>query len=134
MEHITVGEKAYQLYCQIAGDAGVPVRYMLPKILIREGEASAAALPADRLKERIALIEEVREELSRLMWTSEGKQAGTPRQMYTRIWAFKKYLRSQGWNEDQIHYKTLAKYGVDIEMKRQPQKNNNPTGRKGKVE
>lgn len=132
MNQITVGEKAYELYCQIAGDSGVPVRYMLPKLLIREGEASAAALPANKLKERIALIEEVREEMSREMW-AENRE-GTPRQIYGRIWAFKKYLRSQGFSEEQIHYRTLAKYGTDIEMKRQPQKNNNPTGRKVKIQ
>lgn len=139
MKYITLfmDDNAWELYMALAKENDTIPQYFLPKLLLREARVEAASLPVDKLKDRLVLIDKVEEELHTLIRAEKpvawDNTLTSPRAIYSKIWAYRKYMRGKGYTEEQIHMLCLSKYGRDIDAKQMPQKNNNPKGRKVKI-
>lgn len=131
---ILLGVKGIELLEALARENDMLPKYYYTKLLVREAKAEASMLPYEKLQKRLQLIDEVNDELVDIINTAPAMTGNaTPRTLYTRIWAARKKWRSMGFSEEEIHNLCLERYGYDPRPKRQPQKNNNPTGRKVKI-
>lgn len=123
---VLLGEKASQLFKELAAENGIAPKVFFTKIIIREARAEAAALSSDRLKERLQLIAEAEDE-----WVdcvnnppkceSLGIDYSTkPKTIYAKIWDAHRRLTEKGWGDEQIHDYCLARYGMDIDITKNP--------------
>lgn len=123
---ILLGEKASQLFKELAVENGIAPKVFFTKIIIREARAEAAALSSDRLKERLQLIAEAEDE-----WVdtvnnppkceSLGIDYSTkPKTIYAKIWEAHRRLTEKGWGEEEIHDYCLKRYGMDIDITKNP--------------
>lgn len=132
---ILLGKKAQQLLNELARENDMLPKYYYTKILVREAKAEATMLPFEKLQARLQLIDEVNDELVDIINTAPViADDASPRQIYARVWAQRKRWRSMGFSEEEIHHLCLQRYGIDPQPKRMPQRNNNPNGRKVKVD
>lgn len=124
-----LGDKANELFKKLAAENGMNSRYFFTKLIVREARAEAAALDADRLKERLKLIDEVNDELTDLITNppkeviSDWDYSMAPKSIYMRVWAAHKRLATQGKSEEEIHNYCIEKYGRDYNIKSTPTKN-----------
>ena len=129
-----LGEKANQLLMELAQENDMAARYFFTKIIIREAKSEATALTADKLKARLQLIDEVNEELIDLINNPPQEQLSNydystePKKVYAKIWEAHRRLKRQGKSEAEIHDYCLARYGMDLKIKKTPTKTpkNNP--------
>lgn len=136
---LTLGEKAYKLYQELAKDSNIGLQYMLTRILLREARATVASLPSDKLQERLELIDGVEDELSESMYRPPirhsnqqlAEQSKDPRKNYQKIWEAHRRLRKRGLTEAEIHQYCIQHYGEDIKVAPTPSKRPQNTGRGG---
>lgn len=129
---ITLGDKADKLIRELAAENEMSAKFFFTKIIIREARRELPMLEADRLKERIKLIDEVNDELTGARLSPPKGELSysyseRPKSIYTRIWTAHKRLEARGFSEQEIHEYCLDRYGVDFKMKevpaRSPKKN-----------
>lgn len=131
---IMLGEKANKLLKALAAENGIASRYFFTKIITREARAEVATLVADKMKERVALINEVEDELVEIINNPPQEQMADrdfshkPKSIYAKIWAAHKRLAERGMEEEEIHEYCLSRYGMDIDIKATPSRTpkNNP--------
>lgn len=131
---VILGEKANELLHKLARENEIASKYFFTKIIIREARAEASTLTADKLKERLQLIEEVSDELVDLINNppkeviADWEYSTKPKSIYMKIWQAHKRLSKRGWSEESIHAYCLDRYGQDFKVKPTPQKTpkNNP--------
>ena len=125
---LLLGEKANKLLKELASENGMASRFFFTKIIIREARAEATTLTADRLKERLKLIDEVNDELVDLINNPPKVQLGDkdystkPKSIYAKIWSAHKRMEKQGLSEAEIHDYCLTNYGMDFKIKETPTK------------
>lgn len=123
-----LGEKANKLLKLLASENGLASRYFFTKIIIREARAESATLTADKLKERLALIDEVNDELVDLINNPPKTQLAdkdfstVPKSIYTKIWTAHKRLAKKGASPEDIHAYCVERYGMDFDIKETPTK------------
>lgn len=123
-----LGEKANKLLKLLASENGLASRYFFTKIIIREARAESATLTADRLKERLQLIDEVNDELVDLINNPPKAQLAdkdfstAPKSIYTKIWTAHKRLAKKGASAEDIHAYCIDRYGMDFDIKETPTK------------
>lgn len=121
-----LGAKASQLLKELATENGVKTRYFFTTLLIREARAEATMLTAEKLKNRLALIDEVVAEQVDLIndppkCESLGIDYSTkPKTIYAKIWEAHRRLTEKGWGEEEIHDYCLKRYGMDIDITKNP--------------
>lgn len=141
---IFLGEKANQLFKELAVENGMASRFFFTKIILREARAEASMLTADKLEERLKLINEAEDELVDLINNPPKAEmidydySTRPKSIYMKVWAAHKRLKERGWGEEEIRDYCLTRYGYDRPIKDEPQKTpkKNPNwkgGRKIKV-
>lgn len=124
-----LGEKANRLLKEMSAENGLASKYFFTKVLTREARAEASMLSGDKLKERLALIDEVEDELVDIINNPPKEQlfdvdvSTKPKSIYTKIWTAHKRLTQRGWDEEQIHNYCLDRYGMDIKITECPEKN-----------
>lgn len=123
-----IGEKAQRLFKMMSAENKMGSRLFFTKLLIREARAEATALPADKLKERLALIEEVNDELIYLINNppktilADREYTHNPKRVYQKIWEAHRRLKGRGFSEKEIHEYCLDMYGLDIDPQKTPTK------------
>ena len=123
-----IGIKANQLLTELANENGVAKKYFLSHMLVREARAEATALDGERLKKRLALINEVQDELVDLINNPpqgdvfDWEYSQNPRSIYMKVWQAHKRMASRGVSEEQIHDYCIKRYGLDFPVKETPQK------------
>lgn len=126
---LCLGEKATRLFEELAQENEMATRYFFTKIIIREARAEATMLTADRLKERLKLIDEVNDELVDLINNPPKYQLATheystdPKRVYQRVWEAHRRLKKRGWRDADIHDYCLTQYGLDYDISKTPTKN-----------
>lgn len=124
---ILIGEKADRLLRELAAENGLAAKYFYTKLIVREARAEATTLTADKLKERLQLIEEVNDELvdiiNNIPQSFAKESASTsPKASYSKLWEAHRRLEKKGMSELEIHEYCLARYGMDIPAKKTPSK------------
>ena len=125
---LMLGEKANKLLKELASENGMASRFFFTKIIIREARAEATTLTADKLKERLKLIDEVNDELVDIINNPPKEQVADrdfstkPKSIYAKIWSAHKRLEKQGLGEAEIHDYCLTNYGMDFKIKETPTK------------
>ena len=123
-----LGEKANKLLKELANENNMASRYFFTKIIIREARAEATGLTADKLKERLKLIDEVNDELVDLINNPPKEQLADrdfstePKKIYAKIWEAHRRLTAQGMSEAEIHDYCLDRYGMDLKISKTPSK------------
>lgn len=123
-----LGEKANQLLKELAEENNMSPKFFFTKIIIREARAEATGLTADKLKERLELIDEVNDELVDLInnppkaQLAEREYSTEPKKIYAKIWEAHRRLKKQGYTEEAIHDYCLDMYGMDLKIKKTPTK------------
>lgn len=123
-----LGEKANQLLMELAQENDMAARYFFTKIIIRQARSEATILEADKLKERLKLIDEVNDELVELInnppqeQLTEREVATDPRKVYGKIWEAHRRLKERGMSEAEIHDYCLTRYGMDYNISETPTK------------
>lgn len=123
-----LGAKASELYHKLAAENGVSRKYFFTQMIIREARSEATMLVADRLKERLALIDEVNNELVDLINNPPKEQLADreystkPKVIYAKIWEAHRRLKARGWDEERIHGYCLDRYGMDFKISKTPTK------------
>lgn len=123
-----LGEKANQLLKELAEENNMSPKFFFTKIIIREARAEATGLTADKLKERLELIDEVNDELVDLInnppkaQLAEREYSTEPKKIYAKIWEAHRRLKKQGYTEEAIHNYCLDMYGMDLKIKKTPTK------------
>lgn len=126
---LMLGEKANQLLHEMARENGLAARYFFTKIIIREARSEATMLTADKLAERLKLIDEVNDELVELINNppktaiADRETSTEPKKIYAKIWDTHKRLERKGWTAEQIHNYCISMYGMDRDIKKTPTKN-----------
>lgn len=125
---LMLGEKANKLLKLLSADNGMASKYFFTKIIIREARAEATALTADKLKERLKLIDEVEDELVDIInnppkeLVADWDYSMNPKSIYMRVWSAHKRLEKKGWSEEDIHAYCVENYGRDYNIKSTPTK------------
>ena len=125
---IMLGKKANRLLKELANENDMPSRFFFTKVLVREAKAEATMLTADKLKERLQLIDEVNDELVEIINNPPKEQMADrdfsrrPKSIYMKIWSAHKRLSERGWGEEEIHDYCLTNYGMDFKIKETPTK------------
>lgn len=125
---LMLGEKANKLLKLLSADNGMASKYFFTKIIVREARAEATALTADKLKERIKLIDEVEDELVDIInnppkeLVADWDYSMNPKSIYMRVWSAHKRLEKKGWSEEDIHAYCVENYGRDYNIKSTPTK------------
>lgn len=123
-----LGEKARQLLMVLANENGVVPRLFITKVLLRDARNSASALTANKLKDRLKLIDEVNEELIDIInnppkeMLADKEMSANPKSIYSKIWMAHKRLKAQGWSDEKIHEHCLLRYGLDYHINNTPTK------------
>lgn len=123
---VLLGEKASQLFKELAVENGIAPKFFFTKIIVREARAEATTLTAEKLKERLKLIDEANDELIQMIncppkCESLGIDYSTkPKTIYAKIWEAHRRLAEKGWGEEQIHDYCLKRYGMDIDITKNP--------------
>lgn len=126
---LPLGKKAVELLKQLAGENEMAAKYFYTKIIIREARSEAAGLTADRLKERLRLIDEANDELIELINNppknelQDREYSTNPKRIYQRLWEAHRRLKKRGVSEAAIHDYCLTRFGMDISPKKTPSKN-----------
>lgn len=126
---LILGEKANKLLKELASENGMASRFFFTKIIIREARAEATTLTADKLKERLALIDEVNDELVDLInnppktLLADKDFSTNPKSIYNKIWDTHRRLARKGMSAGEIHEYCLDRYGMDFNIKETPTKN-----------
>lgn len=134
-----LGEKANKLLKMLAVENGLASRYFFTKLIIREARSEVAMLSADKMKERLALIEEVNDELVDLInnppkeLLADTDFSTRPKSIYCKIWQTHKRMEKNGATPEDIHDYCISRYGMDFDIKKTPTKNpkRNPDWRGG---
>lgn len=119
MPTVSMGEKAYELYRELANDANISTRFMLTRILLREARATSAILPSEKLARRLELIDSVEDELSEKMFRPPQKTVKTSeraKNRYQKIWTAHRRLARRGLTPKEIHNYCMKNYGEDIDI------------------
>ena len=125
---IMIGEKANELLKKLAEENGLASRYFYTKLIIREARAEATTLTAEKLKERLALIDEVNDELVDIInnppqeMVADWDYSTNPRSIYMRVWDAHKRLAKKGLSDEEIHDYCIKRYGLDYPIKETPSK------------
>lgn len=125
---LLLGAKASELYHKLAEENGVSRKYFFTQMIIREARSEATMLTADRLKERLALIDEVNNELIDLInnppkaQLADREYSTNPKSIYARVWGAHRRLKARGWGEERIHSYCLERYGMDYNISKTPTK------------
>lgn len=125
---LMLGEKANKLLKLLSADNGMASKYFFTKIIVREARAEATALTADKLKERLKLIDEVEDELVDIInnppkeLVADWDYSMNPKSIYMRVWSAHKRLEKKGWSEEDIHAYCVENYGRDYNIKSTPTK------------
>ena len=125
---IMLSKSANELLKKLAEENGMVSRYFFTKIIVREARAEATALSADKLKERLALINRVEDELVDLInnppkvAVADKDLSTRPKSIYMRVWDTHKRLEKKGWSKEAIREYCLARYGMDYDIKPTPSK------------
>lgn len=131
---ILLGEKANELLHKLANENGMASKYYFTKMIVREARAEAATLTADKLKERLKLIDEVNDELVDII-NNPPKEAMAdrdyslkPKSIYMKVWSTHRRLGKKGFSEEYIHDYCIERYGLDYNIKPTPSRTpkNNP--------
>lgn len=123
-----IGAKANQLLHELARENGVSTKYFVPFMLLREARSEATMLDGERLKKRLALIEDVQTELTLLInnppreMLSDWDYSTKPKSIYMRVWQAHKRLEGRGASEEEIHKYCIDHYGIDFPVKQMPQR------------
>lgn len=123
-----LGAKASRLLKELAAENGMRTKYFFTALLIREARAEATMLTAEKLKNRLALIDEVVAEQVDLINNPPKGQvfdynySTEPKKIYARIWAAHRRLSEKGWSDGKIHEYCLDRFGMDIKTEAMPQK------------
>lgn len=123
-----IGDKAHRLMKELAAENGMASKYFFTKMLIREAKSEATMLTADRLRERLKLIDEVNDELVELINNPPKTQLADrdfskrPKSIYAKVWAAHKRLAKMGASEGEIHEYCLDRYGMDFDIMETPTK------------
>lgn len=123
-----LGEKANKLLKMLAEENQIASRYFFTKIIIREARAEATALTADKLKERLKLIDEVNDELVDLInnppkyQLADRDYSTDPKRIYQRVWEAHRRLKAQGKSDADIHDYCITQYGLDFDINETPTK------------
>ena len=126
---VMLGNKANTLLKALAHENGLASRFFFTKLIIREARSEATMLTADKLKERLALIEEVNDELVDLInnptkeMVADRDFSKRPKSIYCKIWQQHRRMKEQGHSDEEIHDLCLARYGMDFDIKDTPTKN-----------
>lgn len=121
-----LGAKASQLLKALAAENGTKTRYFFTTLLIREARAEATMLTAEKLKARLALIDEVvAEQVDLINCPPKAENLGydystKPKTIYAKIWEAHRRLAERGWGDEQIHDYCLTRYGMDIDITKNP--------------
>lgn len=123
-----LGEKANRLLKELANENGLASRFFFTKIIIREARAEATTLTADKLKERLQLIDEVNDELVDLInnppktMLADKDFSTNPKSIYAKVWDAHRRLARRGMSKEEIHDYCLTRYGIDYDIKDTPTK------------
>lgn len=125
---IVLGTKANRLLKELAAENGMAPRFFFTKMIIREARSEATMLESDKLKERLALIDEVNDELVDLinhppkeqLW--ERNTSLKPKSVYMKVWATHRRMKANGFSDEEIHSYCLDTYGIDFKIKSTPTK------------
>lgn len=123
---ILLGEKASQLYKELAIENGIAPKFFFEKLVIREARAEATTLASEKLKERLKLIDEANDELVQMInCPPKAENLGydystKPKTIYAKIWEAHRRLAEKGWGDERIHNYCLARYGMDIDITKNP--------------
>lgn len=123
---VLLGEKASQLFKELAVENGIAPKFFFEKLIIREARAEATTLTAEKLKERLKLIDEANDELVQMIndppkCESLGIDYSTkPKTIYAKIWEAHRRLAEKGWGEEEIHDYCIKRYGMDIDIAKNP--------------
>ncbi len=124
-----LGEKAHQLFSELAKENQMSRKFFLTKIIVREARAEATGLRADKLKARLQLIDEVNDELIDAInnppktQLADREYSTDPKRIYQKIWEAHRRLKKRGMDEEYIHNYCLDMYGMDFKIKKTPTKN-----------
>lgn len=124
-----LGEKANKLLKKLAEENQIASRYFFTKIIIREARAEATTLTADKLKERLQLIDEVNDELVELInnppkyQLADRDYSTDPKRIYQKVWEAHRRLKKRGFSDADIHDYCIAQYGLDYDISKTPTKN-----------
>lgn len=123
---IYLGKKADQLLKQLAAENGISYKFFFTKMLVREARAEATTLTSDKMKERLALIDSVNDELVELINNPPIEMLGVAstnrKAIYTKIWSAHQRLEQRGWSAEDIHKYCLNRYGLDFAIDKTPTK------------
>lgn len=123
---IYLGKKADQLLKQLAAENGISYKFFFTKMLVREARAEATTLTSDKMKERLALIDSVNDELVELINDPPIEMLGVAstnrKAIYTKIWSAHQRLEQRGWSAEDIHKYCLNRYGLDFAIDKTPTK------------
>lgn len=131
-QQLYLGDKARELLEAMAKEANIKPKYFLTKLLLYQARARAVVLTADKLQERLKLIEEVDDELTDYVNRETWQPLNTltdERAVYKKIWMMRKRLEQRGMTDKQIHDFCMRRYGRDFKIAKTPEK-----GRRIKVE
>lgn len=131
---LMLGEKANKLLKQMSAENGMASKYFFTKVIVREARAEATTLTADKLRERLKLIDEVEDELVDIInnppkeLVADWDYSMNPRAIYMRVWSAHRRLAKKGWSAEDIHAYCVEHYGRDYNIKSTPTKTpkNNP--------
>lgn len=125
---LLIGEKANKLLKCLAMENSMASKYFYTKLIVREARAEATALTADRLKERLRLIDEVEDELVDIINNppkeviADWDYSSNPKSIYMKVWSAHKRLAQRGWSAEDIHNYCVDRYGMDYDIKDTPTK------------
>lgn len=125
---LLIGEKANELLKKLAEENGLASRFFYTKLIVREARAEATTLTADKLKERLKLIDEVNDELVEIInnppkeMLADWDYSTNPKSIYMRVWDAHRRLAKKGCSEEEIHSYCLERYGLDYPIKATPTK------------
>lgn len=117
-----MGENTKKLYQEVAKDENINPEYLFHRMLVDRAEDGLAALPMDKMKDRVGLIQESNRE-KRTAVAKASRRVKVDRHSYQVIWQWKKRLKERGYTDQQIHNMCIEKYGIDYETKPTPSKN-----------
>lgn len=131
---LLLGEKANRLLKELSAENGMASKFFYTKLLVREARAEATTLTAERLAERLKLINEVEDELVEIInnppkdEVADWDYSTRPKSIYMKVWSAHKRLAERGLSAEEIHKYCIEKYGLDYDIKDTPQKTpkNNP--------
>lgn len=125
---VYLGDKANKLLKQLAEENGIGSKFFFTKLIIREARAEATTLTADKLKDRLRLIDDVNDELVDIInnppkeLVFDWDYSKNPKSIYMKVWAAHKRLAKRGWGAEEIHSYCIERYGMDINIKETPTK------------